>query len=51
MANRLTTRERAAIKDRAHALESRVHVGGAGVTDALVAEADRGLSAREDVAL
>lgn len=47
MANPLTTRERAALKARAHDLEPRVHVGGAGVTDALVAEVDRALKAHE----
>lgn len=47
MPNPLTTRERAALKARAHDLEPRVHVGGAGVTDALVAEVDRALKAHE----
>lgn len=47
MANPLTTRERAALKARAHALEPLLHVGNAGVTDALVAEADRSLTAHE----
>lgn len=47
MANPLTTRERAHLKARAHALEPLVHVGSAGVTDALVAEADRALTAHE----
>lgn len=47
MANPLTNRERAHLKARAHALEPKVHVGGAGVTDALVAEAERALSAHE----
>lgn len=47
MANPLTTRERANLKARAHALEPRVQVGGAGVTDALVAEVDRALTAHE----
>ena len=47
MANPLTNRERAHLKARAHALEPKVHVGGAGVTDALVAEADRALTAHE----
>ena len=43
----LTTRERADLKARAHALEPRVHVGGAGVTDPLIAEVDRALTAHE----
>lgn len=43
----LTNRERADLKARAHALEPKVHVGGAGVTDALVAEVDRALKAHE----
>lgn len=47
MANTLTSRERADLKARAHALEPRVQVGGAGVTDQLVAEVDRALTAHE----
>lgn len=47
MANPLTTRERAHLKARAHALEPKVHVGGSGVTDPLVAEVDRALTAHE----
>ena len=47
MANPLTNRERAHLKARAHALEPKVHVGGAGVTDPVVAEADRALTAHE----
>jgi RNA-binding protein len=43
----LTARERAHLKARAHALEPVVHIGGAGVTDALVAEVDRALTAHE----
>ena len=43
----LTSRERAHLKSRAHALEPVVHVGGSGVTDALVAEVDRALTAHE----
>lgn len=43
----LTNRERAHLKARAHALEPVVHVGSAGVTDALVAEVDRALTAHE----
>jgi RNA-binding protein len=47
MAVPLTARERANLKARAHALEPRVHVGGAGITDAVVAETDRSLKAHE----
>jgi RNA-binding protein len=43
----LTSRERAHLKARAHALEPTVQVGQAGVTDAVVAEADRALTAHE----
>ena len=43
----LTARERSDLKARAHALEPRVQVGGAGVTDALIAEVDRALTAHE----
>jgi putative YhbY family RNA-binding protein len=47
MANPLTTRERAHLKARAHDLEPKVHVGGAGVTDSLIAEVERALTAHE----
>ena len=43
----LTSRERSQLKARAHALEPVVHVGHAGVTDGVVAEIDRALTARE----
>ncbi|MBS1817650.1 MAG: ribosome assembly RNA-binding protein YhbY [Acidobacteria bacterium] len=43
----LTPRERSALKGRAHALEPVVHVGHAGVSDALVKETDRALAAHE----
>lgn len=43
----LTTRERAHLKARAHALEPRVQIGHAGLTDAVVAEIDRALKAHE----
>ncbi len=43
----LTPRERASLKGRAHALEPIVHVGHAGLTDAVVAETDRALTAHE----
>jgi putative YhbY family RNA-binding protein len=47
MAPTLTAKERAHLKSRAHALEPVVHIGGAGVTDAVVAEVDRALTAHE----
>jgi RNA-binding protein len=47
MPQALTPRERAHLKARAHALEPVVHLGGSGVTDALVAEVDRALTAHE----
>lgn len=43
----LTPRERAALKARAHALEPVVMVGQGGVSDAVVAEIDRALTAHE----
>jgi RNA-binding protein len=43
----LTPRERAHLKARAHALEPVVHAGGSGVTDNLVAEVERALTAHE----
>jgi RNA-binding protein len=43
----LTTRERAHLKARAHALEPVVHIGTAGITDAVVAELERALTAHE----
>lgn len=43
----LTTRERARLKARAHALEPVVQVGQAGLTDALAAEVDRALASHE----
>ena len=47
MTRPLTSRERTSLKARAHALEPRVQVGGAGVTDRLVTEVDRALTAHE----
>ena len=47
MPTTLTNKERAHLKARAHALEPVVHIGGAGVTDALVAEVERALTAHE----
>lgn len=43
----LTARERAPLKARAHPLEPLVQTGSSGVTDALVAEVDRALTAHE----
>ncbi len=45
MAPALTSRQRAGLKARAHALEPYVLVGRSGLTDAVVAEADRALTA------
>jgi RNA-binding protein len=47
MSPALTNRERAHLKARAHALEPVVHAGNSGVTDTLVAEVDRALTAHE----
>jgi putative YhbY family RNA-binding protein len=47
MTKELSARERAHLKARAHALEPVVHAGSPGVTDALVAEVDRALTAHE----
>lgn len=47
MAISLTPRERSHLKGRAHALEARVQIGHAGVTDAVAAEVDRALTAHE----
>src|SRR5215211_7061756 len=47
MASTLTNRERAHLKARAHALEPVVQIGTAGITDAVVAELDRALTAHE----
>jgi RNA-binding protein len=43
----LSSRERAELKARAHALEPVIQVGQAGLTDAFVAEVDRALTAHE----
>ena len=43
----LTPRERARLKARAHALEPVVHAGLSGLTDTLVGEVDRALTAHE----
>lgn len=47
MGQTLTARERAHLKSRAHALEPVVQTGSSGVTDAVVAEVDRALTAHE----
>lgn len=47
MAVTLTARERAHLKSRAHALDPVVQTGSAGLTDRLVAEVDRALTAHE----
>ena len=47
MATKLTARERAHLKARAHALEPSVQIGQGGVTDTVVAEVDRALTAHE----
>jgi RNA-binding protein len=47
MPTTLTNKERAHLKARAHALEPVVHIGHSGVTDALVAEVERALTAHE----
>jgi putative YhbY family RNA-binding protein len=47
MAAPLSSRERARLKARAHALEPVVRIGQAGVTPELAAEADRALGAHE----
>jgi RNA-binding protein len=43
----LTPRERAHLKARAHALEPRVQIGHGGLSDAVVKEIDRALTAHE----
>ena len=43
----LTARERAALKARAHPLEPLVQVGHAGLTEAVLGEIDRALTAHE----
>lgn len=47
MGPNLTTRERAHLKARAHALAPVVQTGSSGVTDKLIAEVDRALTAHE----
>jgi RNA-binding protein len=43
----LTPKQRAALKARGHALEPYVQVGQAGISDAVVTETDRALTAHE----
>ena len=43
----LTPRQRAGLKARAHALEPRVQVGHAGLSEAVVSEIERALTAHE----
>ena len=43
----LTAKDRSRLKARAHALEPRVQVGQAGLSDAVIAEIDRALTAHE----
>jgi putative YhbY family RNA-binding protein len=43
----LTPRERTHLKGKAHTLECYVHVGHAGLTDAVVAEVDKALAVHE----
>jgi RNA-binding protein len=47
MSIQLTARERAHLKARAHALEPSVQIGQGGLTDKVVAEVDRALTAHE----
>ena len=47
MAETLSARERAHLKARAHALDPVVQVGTTGLTDNLIAEVDRALTAHE----
>ncbi len=47
MAPTLSARERTHLKGRAHSLECYVHVGHHGLTDAVVAEVDKALTAHE----
>jgi RNA-binding protein len=47
MAAALTSRERAHLKARAHALEPVVRIGHAGITPELTAEVERALTAHE----
>ena len=47
MSEPLTAKERAHLKARAHDLQPVVHVGNTGLTDRLIAEVDRALTAHE----
>jgi RNA-binding protein len=44
---RVTPAERKALKARAHSLDPSVHLGGKGLTRAVIAELDRALAAHE----
>lgn len=47
MAIHLSARERSHLKGRAHALEPVVYIGSAGVTEAVIAEIEKALTAHE----
>jgi len=47
MSEPLTAKERAHLKARAHALQPVVHIGTTGLTDRVIAEVDRALTAHE----
>lgn len=47
VALQISAKERAHLKARAHALEPVVHIGSAGVTDNVMAEIERALTAHE----
>jgi len=47
MSTPLTTRERAHLKARAHALHPVVQIGASGLSDTVIAEVDRALAAHE----
>ena len=47
MSLKLSARERAHLKSRAHALEPVVHIGHGGLTDAVLTEIERALSNHE----
>ena len=47
MSEPLTAKERAHLKARAHSLQPVVHVGSTGLTDSVIAEVDRALTAHE----
>jgi RNA-binding protein len=47
MSEPLTAKERAHLKARAHSLQPVVHIGTTGLTDRVIAEVDRALTAHE----